>query len=75
MPNTFKVSILTSDSSSSWRRTNQRVVEEGQPNESFPPVQNALIGVNGVALQRTGHTGTQGLLEEESANDEDEPDD
>ncbi|TVY85363.1 Translation initiation factor RLI1 [Lachnellula suecica] len=58
--------------SGNYKRTSQRVVE-GQPNESFPPVQNALLGVNGVALHRNGQNGAQGLLDEEGANDE--PDD
>jgi len=61
---------------SSWRRIRVRVVEKGNPDESFPPLNGALSGVMGSASQRTEHTRAQGFLDEEKAsNDDDEPDD
>jgi hypothetical protein len=53
-----------------------RVVEKGSPNDSFPPLNNALPGVMGSASEGKQQKGSQGLLDEEmSSNDEDEPDD
>jgi len=53
-----------------------RVVEKGSPNDSLPPLTDALPGVMGSASKGKGHNGSQGLLDEEMAsNDEDEPDD
>jgi hypothetical protein len=60
--------------SSSWKKTSQRVVEEGTPTESFPPPpQNALLGVKGSALRGIGHIGNAHELqdEESASNDED----
>jgi hypothetical protein len=67
---------LTFVHSSSWKRINPRVVKNGTPNDSFPPSQDALVGVKGLASQRVRHSGCQGHLdEEEGSSDEDEPDD
>jgi hypothetical protein len=53
-----------------------RVVENGNYNDSLPPLTNALPGVMGSPSKGKGHEGSQGLLDEEMAlNDEDEPDD
>ena len=53
-----------------------RVVEKGSPNDSFPPLKDALPGVMGSASKGEGHKGTSGFLDDEMAsNDEDEPDD
>jgi len=61
---------------SSWKTRIVRVVEKGNPNDSFPPSKDALPGVMGSASKGKGHQGSQGLPDEENAsNDEDEPDD
>ena len=61
---------------SSWRMRIAQVVEKGSPNDSFPPLKDALPGVQGLASKGTGHKGSQGMLDEENAsNDEDEPGD
>jgi len=65
---------------SSWRKEKRvrlqlLVVEKGIPSNSFPPLKDALSGVLGSASQRAGHTGYQGVLDEEKVlNDEDDPD-
>lgn len=69
------VHLLTQYLSSSWRKISQRVVEPVPPNESFPPSQSASTGVKGLALQGVTAGTTGGLLDEETSNDEDEPDD
>jgi len=59
-----------------WKRIRVQVVEKGNYNDSFPPLKDALPGVQGSASKGTGHKGSQGMLDEENAsNDEDEPDD
>jgi hypothetical protein len=61
---------------SSWRMRIAQVVERGNPNDSFPPLKDALPGVMGSASKGDGHKGISGSLDEEMAsNDEDEPDD
>lgn len=61
---------------SSWKMKIARVVEKGNPNDSHPPLKDALSGVMGSASKGNGHAGSQGSLDEETAsNDEDEPDD
>jgi hypothetical protein len=52
-----------------------RVVEKGSPNDSFPPLKDALPGVMGSPSKGKGHKGSEGLLDEMASNDEDEPDD
>jgi hypothetical protein len=51
------------------------LVEKGISNESFPPL-NASPGVRESALQTAGHTGREGLADEEgSSTKDDDPDD
>jgi len=52
-----------------------RVVEKGNSNENFPLLNDALPGVTESTSKGEEHKGSQGLLAEEAANDEDEPDD
>lgn len=62
--------------SSSWKMKIARVVKKGNPNDSHPPLTDALPGVMGSASEGKQQKGSQGLLDEEmSSNDEDEPDD
>jgi hypothetical protein len=50
-------------------------VEKGTLNESFPPL-NASPGAGKLALQTAGHTGREGLANEEgSSTNDDDPDD
>jgi hypothetical protein len=60
---------------SSWKMRIARVVEKGSPNDSFPPLKDALPGVMGSPSKGKGHKGSEGLLDEMASNDEDEPDD
>jgi hypothetical protein len=51
-------------------------LKKGSPNDSFPPLKDALPGVIGSASKGKGEKKFKGLLDEETAsNDEDEPDD
>jgi hypothetical protein len=66
---------LTFYNSSSWKKTNRRVVEKGTSKESYRPSHNAFLGVKESALPGVGFTGKRrGLLDENSAvDDEDVP--
>lgn len=63
-------------SSSSWKRRELKlvVVEKGLYHENGPYLQDALLGVNGLASKRREHSSR--LEEEEIASEEDDdPDD
>jgi len=68
--------LLLTSYSSSWRTRIARVVEKGNLEDSPTPSADALPGVMGLASTGKGHNGSQGLLDEEMAsNDDDDPDD